>query len=109
MFGRSGSPDVTPRTPIRKLPYKFKYSFLDENGEMSTLSIEDWEIGALYWNCLKSTEGEEDAALDLVRKKYEAFIERHDVWFFLGTTMEWHRRRAPNPFTILASFTHSSI
>lgn len=34
--------------------------------------IEDWEIGALYWNCLRATEGtDEAAALAKVKDKYE--------------------------------------
>ncbi len=42
---------------VDKLPYKFSYRFQDCNGRESTLMIEDWEIGMLYWNCLKQTEG----------------------------------------------------
>ena len=35
-----------------KLPFKFRYRFIDDAGVESTLMIEDWEIGQLYWNCL---------------------------------------------------------
>jgi len=34
------------------------------------MMIEDWEIGALFWNCLYQTDGNEQAALDLVKQKY---------------------------------------
>jgi len=33
--------------------------------------IEDWEIGAVFWNCLKSSEGIESIELQKVREKYE--------------------------------------
>jgi hypothetical protein len=57
---------------VDKLPYKFSYRFKDCTGKESTLMIEDWEIGALFWNCLKQSEGNEDEAINLVRRKYLA-------------------------------------
>jgi len=67
--------------------------------------IEDWEIGALYWNCLRNSDGNENVALDKVKKQYEAnFIKNNDLYLFLGTTKEWHRRRSPNPFVIIGVF-----
>lgn len=95
----------SPEIQIRKLPYKFYYRFEDINGKSSRLMIEDWEIGALYWNCLKRCEGNESTALDLVREKYEKeFLKEKDIYFFLGTTREWHMRRAKNPFVIIGVF-----
>lgn len=97
--------DIEPESAIPKLPYKFFYRFTDEKGKQSRLMIEDWEIGALYWNCLKSTEGDEQAALEKVREKYEKeFISNKEVYLFLGTTREWHTRRAKNPFVIIGVF-----
>jgi hypothetical protein len=55
---------------VRKLPYKFSYRFEDNNGKSSTLMIEDWEIGALYWNLIAQTEGDEGKAVAGVRAKY---------------------------------------
>lgn len=90
---------------IPKLPYKFYYRFLDDEGVESKLMIEDWEIGALYWNCLKSAGGDEAVALNKVKEKFElSFIKNNDIYFFLGTTREWHRRRASNPFVIIGVF-----
>jgi hypothetical protein len=90
---------------IPELPYKFYYRFLDETGEESRLMIEDWEIGALYWNCLRDCDGDEEMALKKVRHKYEdEFINKKDIYLFLGTTKEWHRRRATNPFVIIGVF-----
>lgn len=97
--------DKSPEILIPKLPYKFYYRFQDEAGRESRLMIEDWEIGALYWNCLRSTEGNEQKALEGVREKYEnEFLKKKDIYLFLGTTMEWHRRRATNPFVIIGVF-----
>lgn len=89
--------------PIPKLPYKFKYRLEDENGRESNLMIEDWEIGALYWNCLRQAEGDEEEALAKVRQKYlDTFIKK-DLHLFLGTTQRYHGK-APNPFVIVGVF-----
>lgn len=96
--------DKSPEILIPKLPYKFSYKFLDDEGISSTLMIEDWEIGALYWNCLRA-EGNETVALEKVREKYEEeFLKEKDLYLFLGTTKEWHMRRANNPFVIIGIF-----
>lgn len=90
---------------IPKLPYKFSYRFEDANGKMSTLMIEDWEIGQLFWNCLRRAIGDETVALEKVREKYEqTFLAKHDVHLFLGTTQKFHAMRAPNPFMIIGVF-----
>ena len=88
---------------VNKLPYKFSYCFEDCNGRQSTMMIEDWEIGALYWNCLSSCEGDEDKALQLIRRRYfDGFVEK-DIHFFLGTTKKFHGW-AQNPFVIVGVF-----
>jgi hypothetical protein len=93
------------RELIPKLPYKFYYKFKDEKGTVSRLMIEDWEIGALFWNCLKAAEGDEAIALKKVREKYEReFLNEKDLYLFLGTTREWHMRRGKNPFVIIGVF-----
>lgn len=93
------------RTPIDKIPYKFKYQFEDDAGRSSTMTIEDWEIGALYRNCLAAAEGNESVAVDKVRHRYETqFLAKNDVTLFLGTTLEHHRKRHSNPFTIIGVF-----
>ncbi len=48
---------------VRKLPYKFSYRFEDISGKSSTLMIEDWEIGALFWNLIAQHEGDEKERL----------------------------------------------
>ncbi len=98
-------PIQTTKVPIEKLPYKFFYRFKDDQGKESRLMIEDWEIGQLYWNCLKDAEGDEETALQKVREKLEQqFLKEKELYFFLGTTKEWHRRRANNPFVIIGLF-----
>lgn len=86
-----------------KLPYKFYYVFRDINGKRSKLMIEDWEVGALYRNCFRKYKSEEKA-LEKVKEKFlRTFVDKHDLYFYLGTTLEWHLR-APNPFVIVGTF-----
>lgn len=85
---------------IDKLPYSFSYKLEDATGRQSELQILDWEAGALYWNCLRSVEGDEPLALEKVREKYfDEFLQK-DLHFFLGTTQQFHFR-APNPWVIV--------
>lgn len=55
---------------VKKLPYKFKFRFKDNQGQVSNMMIEDWETGQLFWNCLARHEGNEQKAIEDVRKKY---------------------------------------
>lgn len=88
---------------IPKLTYSFSYRFKDAAGRSSELQVLDWEIGALYWNCLKSTGGNAQRALAKVRSKYfDVFLET-DLHFFLGTTQQFHQF-APNPWVIIGVF-----
>lgn len=92
---------------VRKLPYKFSYQFEDCRGKISTMMIEDWEIGALFWNCLDASEGDEEAAIEKVRAKYwDAFVESgdFDLTLILGTTLKFHQMQSSNPFLIISVF-----
>ncbi len=85
-----------------KLPYKFSYQFVDDEGNISTLMIEDWEIGQLYWNCLKGSD--EKTAIEKVKQKYmDDFAKTKDLYLFLGTTRQFHGW-AKNPFVIIGTF-----
>lgn len=89
---------------VKKLPYKFSYRFKDVKGKESKLMIEDWEIGALYWNCLRSSNEDEKKAVEKVRQKYWGdFIQdkAKDTLLVLGTTLEHHNKKARNPFVIV--------
>lgn len=94
-----------PREVVRKLPYKYSYRFLSEGDtQPRTLMIEDWEIGALYWNCLSRAGGDEQEANKLVRQKYfDMFLAKKDIYLFLGTTRQYHNV-APDPFMIVGVF-----
>lgn len=91
---------------VRKLPYKYYYKFLSKGDQNPRrLQIFDWEIGALYWNCLKRERGDETAANEKVKLKYwDEFVNKKELYLYLGTTLEFHRRRMNNPFTIIGVF-----
>ena len=97
--------DVWRRTfrVVDKLPYSFSYRFRDAAGKQSELQILDWEIGALYWNCLRRSSGRIEEALDKVRAKYLDRLRKTDLHLFLGTTQRWHGVAA-NPFVIVGVF-----
>ena len=88
---------------VTKLPYKFSYRIKDIHGTPSKMMIEDWEIGMLYWNCLKQAKGDEKKALDMVREKYLGAFSNKDLILFLGTTRQFHSW-ASNPFVIIGVF-----
>lgn len=88
---------------IPKLPYSFSYRFKDADGTESKMMILDWEIGALYWNCVKRANGDEAEALKKVREKYFGEFLKKDLHFFLGTTQQFHSY-APNPWLIIGVF-----
>lgn len=92
---------------VKKLPYKFSYQFEDCRGKTSKLMIEDWEIGALYWNCLKNADGDERVAIEKVRAKYwDEFVESGtvDLTLILGTALKFHQMKSDNPFLIIGAF-----
>lgn len=88
---------------VKKLPYKFSYVFEDNQGKESTIMIEDWETGALYWNMLRKT-GNEETACKMVREKYfDDFAKTKDLYFYLGTSQTFHFV-GHNPFMIIGTF-----
>ena len=88
---------------IPKLPFRFSYSFIDDNEQKSTLMIEDWEIGALFWNCLKRSNNDEQKAIEQVKHKYLTEFNKKDLYLFLGTQRQYHGW-AKNPFVIIGVF-----
>jgi len=89
---------------VQKIPYEFSYVFETEDGVRRTLMIEDWEIGMLYLNSLRAAEGNETIACQKVKEKYfDEFVNKKDLYFFLGTTLKFHNI-APNPFIIIGTF-----
>ena len=87
---------------VKKLPIKCKYRFKDKNGKEAILTVEDWEVGKLYWNCLKS-KSHNEAINDVIKKYKDNFIKNKDLYFFLGTTRQYHGW-GKNPFVIIGVF-----
>jgi hypothetical protein len=88
----------------KQLPFDFFYTFTDDTGKARKLKILDWEIGALFWNCLRSTGGDAGKACAMVRAKYTGdFMSSRDVHFYLGTIKAW-QLVGPNPFSIIGVF-----
>ncbi len=85
---------------IPKLPYSFSYEFEDADGRKSKLQILDWEIGALFWTCMRRHGNDEPTALEKVRLKYEDQFLQTDLHFYLGTTQQFHFV-GPNPWVII--------
>lgn len=88
---------------VPKVPYKFFYKLEDDTGKNSKMMIEDWEIGMLYFNCLKQADFNESVAKAKVKEKYFDYFLTRDLHFFLGTTKQYHNV-APNPFIIIGAF-----
>ena len=88
---------------IPKLPFSFSYRFEDADGRPSEMQVLDWEAGALFWNCLRRSDGNEQVALEKVRAKYLDEFSQRDLHFFLGTTQQFHFV-APNPWVIVGVF-----
>jgi hypothetical protein len=100
LFAKSDNPFEV----VKKLPYKFSFVFSDSSRKERTVMIEDWVTGQLFWNCLKRYEGDEKKACEDVKKKYfEDFSKTKDLYFYLGTSREFHLI-APNPFLIIGTF-----
>ncbi len=94
---------------VKKLPYKFSYRFEDNKGKGSTLMIEDWEIGALFWNEMQRHHDEAKAVAGVKAKYFDDFAKTKDLHLFMGTTFEFHARNAPNPFVIIGTFHPKEI
>ena len=75
-------------TPLRKIPYKFHYRFQCDDPRCNghRMSIHDWEVGALFWNCVDRGDSEEVAA-GKVKDKFLGEIcgPDKDTYFFVGT------------------------
>jgi hypothetical protein len=89
--------------PVRKVPFTFSYRFTTEDRKERTMMVEDWEIGALYWNCLRKHKAPE-MARDKVLDKLKDLAEKKELYFIVGTTFQYHLKKAPNPFVIIGLF-----
>ncbi len=90
---------------VKKLPYEFSYKFTAGDGKVHTLMIEDWELGTLYWNCLKFSGGDEKIACEKVKQMYyDHMVNDCDLYLILGTTKEFQQRKMPQPFIVIGTF-----
>ena len=104
LFDNADENDIDDFEVVDKLPFKFKFWFVDDAGKESNLMIEDWETGMLFWNSLERHKGDEQKACEDVKKKYfNDFAKTKDYYFFLGSTKRYHFT-APNPFVIIGDF-----
>lgn len=90
---------------LEKIPYRFYYNFISQDGTNHNFSIIDWEIPQLYRkcrdDCKKSTYQErEQEALEKVRQKLEdEFMSKKDLYFIVG-----NQQRYPEVFMIIGLF-----
>ena len=95
---------------VKKLPYKFRYSFKDDSGRERKMMISDWELGALYWRQLRKYNGDRERALRDVENKYiKDLVEGRDIHLFVGTNQSWDMKLAPNPFLIIGVFSPPTV
>lgn len=88
--------------PLDKIPYKFSYCFKccsDCPGHK--LKIEDWEI----YELARQYMGHPDELKKKVKQQYARnFQEKKDLHFFIGSQLQWHRRKGRNPYLIIGVF-----
>ena len=90
---------------VKKLPYEFSYKFTTDDGKSHTLMIEDWELGALYWKCLRDNGNDEMVACEKVKQMYfDHMAGDCDLYLFLGTAKQMQQRNMPNPFIVIGTF-----
>jgi hypothetical protein len=78
--------EIKKRQPLRKLPYDFHYCYecMTAQGlEINTHKLTDWEIGALYWNCV-SAYGQKGWESKF-RHRLETEFSQKDLLFLMGT------------------------
>ncbi len=79
------------KEPPRKVPWKFQYKFVCDDPRCKGTHrkmIEDWELGALYWNCIDAGAGPDEAC----RKVKQKFLDQlcasdRDTHFYVGTIL----------------------
>ena len=90
---------------VKKLPFEFSYKFTTDDGKPHTLMIEDWELGTLYWNCLRDNGNDEKVACEKVKQMYyNHMVNDCDLYLILGTTKEMQQRKMPQPFIVIGTF-----
>lgn len=74
--------------PLRKVPFAFHYRFECDDPRCNghRMSIHDWEVGALFWNCVDRGDSHKVAA-EKVKDKFLSDIcgPDKDTYFYVGT------------------------
>ncbi len=79
------------KEPPRKVPFRFHYKFECHDSRCKKnhqMMIEDWEVAALYWNCVDGGDSPEKAC----RKVKQKFLDEicgptRDTHFYVGTIL----------------------
>lgn len=88
--------------PLDKIPYKFSYKFkCTEKCPGHKLKIEDWEIYELARKYIKKPA---ELKTKVAQKYGEKFLKKMDIHFFIGSQLQWHKRKARNPYLIIGVF-----
>ncbi|PIZ74522.1 hypothetical protein COY07_00525 [Candidatus Peregrinibacteria bacterium CG_4_10_14_0_2_um_filter_43_11] len=88
--------------PLDKIPFRFSYVFkCSSECKGHTIKIEDWEIVELARNYLDDL----DLLKEKVGEKYKDWmLKKRELYFFMGSTLQFHRRKAKNPYIIIGVF-----
>ena len=73
--------------PLEKVPYKFSYKFLGDDGKEHIWGIYDWEIYQAYrkWRWIYK-----DKVFEKLREKFfYEFKEKKDIYFVIGNHNRW--------------------
>jgi hypothetical protein len=73
---------VKNRASLRKLPFDFHYHY-ESGGKVERHKLVDWEVGALYWNCVRDHGA---AAWEAkFRQRLETEFAQKNLLFLMGT------------------------
>ncbi len=91
------------KEPPRKVPYRFQYLFECDDSRCSgkhRMTVEDWEVGALYWRLVdQGAEPLEAAQHVKVKFLNELCSVERDTYFFVGTILQY-----PNSWIVIGVF-----
>lgn len=84
------------------IPYDFKYTVMDDEGNEADWKILDWELGALFYGIKEGTGDPERAKADVMKKYGDEFLsDKKDLYLYMGTINGSQKRKFPNPWTII--------
>jgi hypothetical protein len=78
------------KEPPRKVPFKFQYKFEcdDSRCRGHQMMVEDWEIDALYWNCVDGGDSPDNACGKVKQKFLDQICgPDRDTHLYVGTVL----------------------